>query len=105
RMTLIPNGVALPDPGVQAATVAAGTDPRGNGPLVGMVGRLGWKKGYEFAIDAFARIHAALPEARFDIVGDGSLRSQLEAEAERAGLSSRLRFLGQRRDVPELMRG
>lgn len=104
RMTLIPNGVALPAGGEGAAPLSQEVDPRGDGPLIGMVGRLSWKKGYEFAIEAAARVVARLPHARFDIVGDGPLRDDLVARAESAGLGQAMRFLGQRRDVPDLMR-
>jgi glycosyltransferase involved in cell wall biosynthesis len=102
RITSIPNGVALP--AASDAPAAAGEDPRGCGPLVGMVGRLSWKKGYEFAIEAASIVQARIPGVRFDIVGDGPLRGELEALAANRGLSGTLRFLGQRRDVPELMR-
>ena len=103
RITLIPNGVALPTAGDTAAD-AESPDPRGSGPLVGMVGRLNWKKGYEYALEAAAHLHRRIPDLRFDIVGDGSLRPALEDAARAAGLGDTVRFLGQRRDVPALMR-
>jgi len=103
RMVLIPNGVALPAPG--DAPARREDDPRGDGPLVGMVGRLSWKKGYEFALDAFALLRERIPGLRVDVVGDGELRADLEARARSLGLEGTVRFLGQRRDVPELMRG
>src|SRR5262249_28062294 len=106
RIRMIPNGAALPTLAASEEPAASkALDPRGDGPLVGMVGRLNWKKGYEFAIDAAALLRDRLPGVRFDIVGDGSMRAELEERARRAGLEGALRFLGQRRDVPELMRG
>lgn len=105
RMTLIPNGVALPSVPERPAEQRTELDPRGAGPLVGMVGRLSWKKGYEVALDAAKILQAEVPGIRFDIVGDGELRGDLEARARDMGLASTVRFLGQRRDVPELMRG
>lgn len=105
RIVLIPNGVALPASSATSAPLApSADDPRGNGPLVGMVGRLSWKKGYEFALSAAALLRDRIPGLRFDIVGDGELRRELEDEAQRLGLAGTVRFLGQRRDVPELMR-
>jgi len=38
------------------------------------------------------------------IIGDGPLRQELEQQAGALGLSPRLRFLGTRHDVPELLR-
>jgi glycosyltransferase involved in cell wall biosynthesis len=103
RMALIPNGVALPSR-TGGEPARACDDPRGRGPLVGMVGRLGWKKGYEFAIAAAAIVRDRLPDVRFDIVGDGSLRAELVGLVEKSGLAGTVRFLGQRNDVAELMR-
>lgn len=105
RIELIPNGVALPTnldaPGPAAADEP---DPRGEGPLVGMVGRLSWKKGYDHAIDAARLLAERIPGLRFDIVGDGPLRGTLEQRVRDAGLEGTVRFLGQRRDVADLMR-
>jgi len=90
RMVMIPNGVALPASGEPSARQEA-DDPRGNGPLVGMVGRLSWKKGYEFALDAAALLRERVPGLRFDIVGDGELRQELEARAQHLGLDGTVR--------------
>ena len=70
-----------------------------------MVGRLGWKKGYEHALRAFARVSQTHPGARLDIIGDGDLRDELPALARELGLAHSVRFLGQRDDVAERMRG
>ena len=98
RITAIPNGVDLPKPSADASA-----EPRSAGPVVGMVGRLSWKKGYEFAIDAAGLVRDRIPTARWDIVGDGPLRADLEARAAGDGLGEVVRFLGQRSDVPDLM--
>jgi glycosyltransferase involved in cell wall biosynthesis len=104
RITLIPNGVGLP-PVVRGdrSARAARSGPPSDSPLVGMVGRLSWKKGYEFALAAAAMVRAEVPGVRFEIVGDGPLRGDLERATVRAGLESAVRFLGQRSDVPALM--
>jgi glycosyltransferase involved in cell wall biosynthesis len=104
RMVMIPNGVALPSSGEPAPRGDA-SDARGDGPLVGMVGRLSWKKGYEYALEAAALLRDRVRGLRVDIVGDGELRDELAARATGLGLGDTVRFLGQRRDVPELMRG
>ena len=53
-------------------------------------------------LKAFARVVREHPETMLLIVGDGPLRSSMEALAQELGLG-RVRFLGIRRDVPELM--
>jgi len=76
--------------------------------VVVMVGRLAPWKGHDIFIQAAARVHARLPEARFLIVGDSAFdppayRSRLERLAIDGGLGDSLSFLGFRDDVPDVM--
>ncbi len=64
--------------------------------VIGTVGRLVWNKGYQDLLAAAARVCGELPNAHFLLVGDGPRRRDLEAEAQRLGLSSRVTFAGQR---------
>ncbi|MBE9166054.1 glycosyltransferase [Pleurocapsales cyanobacterium LEGE 06147] len=61
-------------------------------PVVLFVGRLTGKKGCEYLIKSMARIQSVLPDVELIIIGDGSLRSELEALA--AKLLKRYQFLG-----------
>jgi glycosyltransferase involved in cell wall biosynthesis len=56
----------------------------GAGPVLFSAGRLVRKKGFEFLIDAAARLTAAYPSLTLVLAGDGDLRSDL---ADRAGSS------------------
>jgi glycosyltransferase involved in cell wall biosynthesis len=67
------------------------------------VGRLSPPKDYPSMLHAFARLAEERPEALLLIAGDGPLRTNEEALAHDLGLEDRVRFLGIRRDVPELM--
>ena len=69
--------------------------PGGDRPIVGNVARLAPQKDHRTLIEA-ARL---VPEADFVVAGDGELRAELERLAE----GSRVRFLGARDDVPELL--
>ncbi len=71
-------------------------------PLVGIVGRLVPIKGHRIFLRAARLMTAALPSASFLVVGDGEMRSELEAEASSLGLQGRVRFLGWRRDLPRI---
>ena len=75
----------------------------GDERVVGWVGRLTEIKDCATFLAAAAEVAAALPTAGFLVVGDGDLRESLEAQAERLGLSDRVRFMGHREDVPALM--
>lgn len=67
-------------------------------PLVTMVGVMRAGKGQDVCIQA---AHA-LPNVHFALVGDGELRADLEAQA--ADLRDRVHFLGQRLDIPDILR-
>jgi glycogen(starch) synthase len=58
------------------------------------LGRIESDKGFDIALDAFARLSERFPEARITIVGEGSRRPALEAQAAALGLGHRARFTG-----------
>jgi glycosyltransferase involved in cell wall biosynthesis len=70
--------------------------------VIGAVGRLETEKRFDLLIDAFASLRTAQPRLRLLIVGEGSLRSLLEAQVERLGLGGVCRLLGQRSDIVDL---
>ena len=53
----------------------------------GIVARLVPIKAHEVFFEAAARVHAAMPEVRFVIVGDGERRGELEALASQLGVA------------------
>jgi glycosyltransferase involved in cell wall biosynthesis len=67
------------------------------------VGRFEEAKDYPTMIAAFAAVAASQPASRLLLVGRGSLQSQVEGLVQARGLADRVRFLGVRRDVPEIM--
>ncbi|MGZ4337109.1 MAG: glycosyltransferase [Gaiellaceae bacterium] len=68
-------------------------------PLFATLGRLTEQKGIDVLLEAATFVR----EARFVIAGDGPDRQRLEAAAARLGLGDRVRFLGQRGDVAEIL--
>lgn len=68
-------------------------------PLVGIVGRLAPIKDVGTFLRAAAAVRAAIPAARFAVVGDGEERAPLEAERTRLGLDDCVFFHGWRRDM------
>ncbi len=71
--------------------------------LIGLVGRLEPVKGCHAFLDAAAKLSQTRPNARFLIVGDGSLRGQLQERARRNGLHKTTRFAGYRNDIHHVM--
>jgi len=70
---------------------------------VGIIAALRPDKAHEVFLQAAARVAAVAPSTRFLIVGDGPQRVFLEGEAARLGLGDQVRFLGFRRDVPDIL--
>lgn len=67
-------------------------------PLILALGRLHPNKAFDVLIKALAKV----PEAYLWLAGEGPLRAELETLAARAGVVSRVRFLGWREDVASL---
>jgi len=58
------------------------------------VARLVQIKGHEYVLNALARLKDRFPHLRYDIVGDGPLRSKLTQLAEQLGIAGMVRFHG-----------
>jgi glycosyltransferase involved in cell wall biosynthesis len=69
-------------------------------PIVGVVARLEAEKGHRTLVDAWPDVLARVPNAWLLIIGEGSERNSLEAEAEALGVSEHIVFTGRREDVP-----
>ena len=61
------------------------------------------QKNHALLLEAFARGPACHPRARLVLVGTGELREKLEAQVERLGVKDKVRFLGSRADIPNLL--
>ena len=75
----------------------------GDGPLGVMIGRLVPQKNHDRFIRAATVVAERLPDARFLILGDGPLRSEIEAKVRAAGLAERVRLTGVRPDARDLI--
>lgn len=73
-------------------------------PLIGCVARLEPVKGHSYLIDAMAEIRAHLPQAILLIVGTGTAQVTLREKVRKQGLSGAVLFLGERQDIPTLLR-
>jgi glycosyltransferase involved in cell wall biosynthesis len=95
KTTVVPYGVDTarfaPDPEARRERRAA-LGVSASMLLVAAAGRLVSKKGFEYLIDALARV----PNAVLVLAGDGSLREDLQRRAASSGVRERVRFLGDR---------
>ncbi len=110
RIAIVHPGVTLPDEITEEERQMARHGFRqchglGNGPLLLSVGRLTTRKGMlEFVRDVFPEIVRQIPDVQLAIVGGEPVKAlfagvqtaeQIRAEAEKAGVSDRLHFLGE----------
>jgi glycosyltransferase involved in cell wall biosynthesis len=68
--------------------------------IVGVVARLEPEKGHPTLLEAWPSVLRRVPLARLLVVGEGSRRSELEAQAAALGLDGTVVFTGRRDDVP-----
>jgi glycosyltransferase involved in cell wall biosynthesis len=95
RVVQIGNGLDL------AGFVAAPAKTRRR--VITTVANLRPGKGHEVLLKAAARLVRRFPDVRFQIVGDGSRRQELEREAAALRISAQVSFLGHRDDVPQVL--
>lgn len=72
--------------------------------IVGIVGRLHPRKGHRIFLEAAAHILRVHPRARFLIIGrDQGMQADLMRQAEQTAIRHAVRFLGEQRDIPDLL--
>jgi glycosyltransferase involved in cell wall biosynthesis len=75
------------------------------GPICSVVARLVPQKGHRYLLEALPSIRQVFPSAVVLLVGNGSERESLEQQARELGLyGDAVRFLGERRDIPEILK-
>ena len=88
KIEVIPNGADLdfysPDPRISKTPF----------PQVLYLGRLKRYKRVDLVVDAFARVHARMPQARLVIAGKGDARPALEQQIRRLGLQNAVELPG-----------
>jgi glycosyltransferase involved in cell wall biosynthesis len=105
KLVAVPNGI---DPAPFQVPVDSdrkrrelGLDPAS--PLLTVVARLLPQKSHRDFLRAMKTLRDKGLQATGLIVGDGPLRQELENDARALGVVDRVRFLGKRRDVPEIL--
>lgn len=104
KLTVVHNGI--PDVDVPAEARGRlrrewGLDDRHL--VIGVASRLDPVKGLGYLLDAFAGLAAGYDHLRLVMLGDGTIRDELEARARTAGVGERVVFTGRRADVAECL--
>jgi glycosyltransferase involved in cell wall biosynthesis len=73
--------------------------------VLGHVGRFVEQKNHEFLLEIASATLQRKPSMRLLLIGDGPLRSAMQARVNQGSLRDRTIFTGLRSDVPRLMRG
>jgi glycosyltransferase involved in cell wall biosynthesis len=103
KVVVIPNGVDVSQyvPGGRVSREILGLSTKGR--LIGHVARLEPEKDQETLLRAFRIVLDTYADARLEIVGEGSLRPDLEKVARMLDIADRVDFLGLRTDVAHLL--
>jgi len=105
RFVVIPNGVDIEK--MHSALVALPSKEalkqelgfQASDKVLLNVGRLTGQKNHKLLLEGFALFHKSHPDYKLAIVGQGDLRSKLEAQSRELGLDGAVIFFGLRRDV------
>lgn len=104
RIEVIHNGIDLAafQQAVPVSTEVLGAKP--SEKIVCCVGSLKEKKGHAVLLRAWPDVISRRSDARLVLVGDGPLRDELHEAANHSGVRETIRFLGNRADVPAILR-
>lgn len=109
KIVSVPNGIDvdgfLPATAHVRQRLAADLGFPADTRLIGSVGRLNWAKDQATLIRMFGKVASRVPGTALVLVGDGRLSGELAALADAEHVSNRVRFLGDRDDIPALLQG
>jgi len=73
-------------------------------PRIGMIARMNaYDKNHRGFLGAAAKLHDLFPEMEFVLAGDGPLRREFESSAASLGIADKVKFLGNRQDIPAVL--
>jgi L-malate glycosyltransferase len=105
RLVLMPYGIPLAELDTPLSRVQARRRLAVQGLVLGAVGRLEEQKGHAYLIEALPDLCREIPELTLLLIGAGRREAALRDQVQRLGLEDRVKFLGTRRDLPEIYRG
>lgn len=103
RVFTIPNGIDIQKFDIKSNSVCQELGLHEDEIVFGIVARLEKEKDHQTLINAFKLAENQVPQIRLLVVGDGSLRKELEDYAKHMKISDKVLFLGTRKDIPEIL--
>lgn len=106
NVTYLTNGIGAVDaPNVSQTAFRRRLDLPEDAFLFVTVARFNFQKGYDILLEALRRIEKrlAVTNVLFVWAGDGEEFEAIKKRAESLGLAGRIRFLGNRKDVPDIL--
>jgi glycosyltransferase involved in cell wall biosynthesis len=105
RLLLMPYGIALAelDSSLSRAEARERLGVAG-GLVIGAVGRLEAQKGHTYLLAALPGLRREVPDLTVLLMGEGRRQEDLQRQVRDLGLEGTVRFLGTRRDLPEIFR-
>ena len=104
RLTMIYSGTGEEEPPkIDPRMIRADLGFEADAPLILFAGRLAEQKRVDDLLKALDLLQHVQPNVRTVIAGSGPLRNRLEETARAYHLNERVRFLGHRNDVPDLL--
>lgn len=74
-----------------------------NKTVIGHIGKMYYVKNHSFLIDVFYEYQKKNENSILLLIGDGEYRNNLQDKADSLGITEKVKFLGLRDDVPELL--
>lgn len=103
QIVYIPNGVTITNNRINQDKKCEKLCISKNTLIIGSVGRLALQKGYAYLLQAFQIIQRQIPNSILLIIGRGPLLGMLKALSTELHISDKVRFLGERTDIDELL--
>jgi len=106
RLVLMPYGIPLAelDTPLNRKEARKRLGLSGGGLVFGAVGRLEEQKGHVYLLAALPALMREIPDLTVLLVGEGREQERLKRQVRDLGLERTVRFLGTRRDLPEIFR-
>lgn len=103
RIHVIASGIDLSQFSVPAGAIRTQLGLASDNVVFGIVGRLEPEKDHRTLLQAFRALIDRRQQVHLLVVGDGSLRGELESCSRALGLERHVTFLGARTDIPQVL--